>query len=284
MLAPEELRSELVLASLEAAIVRPRAIVLPMGALRTALPVVVDTGRTVSGATTTALGGATFTWAAPGSSLTASAASYGRLVLEANSLKSYTGGVPNELVNDSPALDVYFRNTVPMAYAFAEDHAAIAGSGVGQPQGVLNSSAAVNVTRQTSSKVTFTDIISMVTRMLPQSMARFVWLCSPDVLAQLLQVYLAVGSPTTQALPPPGWLTGGGPSGWQLLGRPLYSTMCLPSARSAIWSRPTSVSTCWATGNCCNSILHRTARDSFSMKQNSGSARGSTAASGCIQP
>jgi HK97 family phage major capsid protein len=60
---------------------------------------------------------------------------------------------------------------------------------------------------------------------LPASLGNFIWICSPDVLIWLLEIYLSVGSPTTQALPPSEWLKYSELLNcWTLLGRPLAVT------------------------------------------------------------
>lgn len=156
-----------------------------------------------------------------------SAPSYARLVMEAKKLATYLGGVPNELLDDGPAFEAYCRVVIPMGLAWAEDQAFIAGSGSGQPQGILNAPCAVNVTRTTSLQA---DVASMVTRMLPASMRNFIWLCSPDKISALLNLYTAIGTPANVATAPSAWLQGSPADGWTLLGRPLYPTEHVPAS------------------------------------------------------
>ena len=218
---PEELRSDMVLASLESAIVRPRATVVPASTLRTGLPAVDDTTHS----STAVFGGLEWYWAEEGSALTQSDPSFSRLTMTAKKLAAYLGEVPNELLEDSPAFDTWLRRWVPPGLAWTEDQGFIAGTGVGQPQGVINAPAAIAVTRGTSSEVLFADVIAMQKRMLPSSLSNFIWACSPDVLSWLLELYLTVGSPTTQAVTPPEWLKYSELQNcWTLLGRPLFPT------------------------------------------------------------
>jgi HK97 family phage major capsid protein len=152
-------------------------------------------------------------------------------VLEAKKLAAYLGGVPDELVEDAAAFEVFARTAIPMGLAWAEDQAFIAGSGVGQPQGILNASCAVNVTRTSGGSLSLqADVTNMVTRMLPQSMKDFIWLCSPDKIGPLLNMYLLVGTlPSSSAVAPSAWLTGSATDGWTLLGRPLFVTEHVPA-------------------------------------------------------
>ena len=223
-LVPEEWRSDIVLASLESAIMRPRAMVLPMRQLRTNVPVVDDTTHA-----TTVLGGVNFVWTEENTPLTESQGTFGLVTLDAKKVAGYLTA-PNELVADGPAFSAFIRRVMPLGLAWAEDDAFISGTGVGKPLGCLNAPCAIKVTRGTSSKVLHADVISMVTRILPQSLNRYVWLCSTDVFVQLLQVYLLVGTiPTSAAAAPPGWLAPDPSGQWRLLGAPIYATEHSPA-------------------------------------------------------
>jgi hypothetical protein len=216
----EEFRSDLMLYTLEQSIVRPRATVIPSTSLRVNVPV-VEEGSHSGG---TVLGGMEFEWSEEGSALVSSVASYGRITLEAKKLAGYMT-VPNELFEDADHLDAFLREAIPAGMAFAEDQAFIAGSGAGQPQGILNAPCQIQVTRQTSSEVTFTDLIKMQERMLPASMTSFIWLVSPDVLIWLLEIFLNFGSATSGIAPPPDWLRFSDELGlWVLMGRPCFPT------------------------------------------------------------
>ena len=226
-LVSERMRSDMVLASLEAAIIRPRATVIPMSSLRVPIPMIDDTTH----ASNALLGGLTWAWAEEGATLPTTSPTYGRLVLEATKLAAYLGGVPNELVEDSAAFEAFAGTVIPLGLAWAEDQAFISGSGTGQPQGILNASCAVNVTRTSGGSLSLqADVTNMVTRMLPQSMKDFIWLCSPDKIGPLLNMYLLVGTlPSSSAVAPSAWLTGSATDGWTLLGRPLFVTEHVPA-------------------------------------------------------
>lgn len=223
-LVPETLRSQILMVALEQAVVRPRARVIPMDSLRVPYPTVDDTSHTNS-----VFGGVTAYWTEEAAALTASQPAFGRIVLEAKKLTAYTE-VPNELLQDAiAALDQWFNEMFPTALAWFEDTAFIGGTGVGEPQGFINSPCAVTITRATSSEVLFADIAAMYPRMLPSSLGSAVWVCSPDVIGQLLQLSLTVGS---SAVSPPLWLQGmqavDGVD-YTLLGRPLIVTEKMPA-------------------------------------------------------
>jgi HK97 family phage major capsid protein len=246
-LVPEDLRSEILMVALETAVVRPRARIIPMDSLRVPLPMIDDTSHASS-----VYGGVVGYWTEEGAALTASAPSFGRLVLEAKKLTAYTT-IPNELLQDSVTpLDTWFNMFFPRAIAWFEDVAfigsATTGTGAGEPQGFLNSPAAVKVAASnTGHQIAFIDVAKAYSRMWPASLNSAVWLCSPDVLLQLQQLAVQPVSTTggtTQTVAPPGWLTAGQaidypgagngePGGYRLMGRPLIVSEKMPSCSSS---------------------------------------------------
>jgi HK97 family phage major capsid protein len=223
-LVPETLRSDMLMLSLEKAVVRGRARTIPMDSLRVPYPTIDDPSHTSS-----VFGGVIGYWTEEAAALTASQPAFGRVVLEAKKLTGYTE-IPNELLEDSiAALDQFFSEMFPEALAWFEDIAFLSGDGVGNPQGVYNGTAGINVTRNTSNEVLLADIVAMYTRMLPQSLNTAVWLCSPAVIAQLLQLVLISG---TTPVAPPLWLNqmqvNDAPV-YTLLGRPLIVSEKIPN-------------------------------------------------------
>jgi HK97 family phage major capsid protein len=241
-LVPEILRSEILMVALEQSVIRPRARVIPMDSLRVPLPTIDDTSHASN-----VYGGVAAYWTAEGATLSATAPTFGRVDLEARKLTAYTT-IPNELLQDSiTPLDTWFNMFFPRAMAWFEDVAFISGTGVGEPQGLLNAPAAVRVPVGTDYTIKFADVATAYSRMWPASLNSAVWLCSPDVLVQLLQ--LAVSSNVS----PPLWLQGfqamghpGGGSGdgvnYTLMGRPLMVTEKMPSSTSGNTTTPGALS------------------------------------------
>jgi len=238
-LVPEVLRSEILMIALEQAVIRPRARVIPMDSLRVPLPSIDDKDHSSN-----VYGGVAAYWTAEGATLAASAPRWGRVDLEARKLTAYTT-IPNELLQDAVTpLDQWFNLFFPRAMAWFEDVAFISGTGIGEPQGFLNSPAAIKLNSDTTNQIDFLDIAKMYSRMWPASLNSAVWLCSPDALLQLLQMAVTpVSAGTTQAVAPPGWLTGmqaidypGGGNGdgitYRLMGRPLIVSEKMPSSGS----------------------------------------------------
>lgn len=232
-LIPENLRAEILMMSLETAVMRPRATVIPMDSLRVPLPSIDDTSHTAN-----VFGGVFAAWTEEGAALSVSAPKFSRVILEARKLTAFTE-IPNELLQDSVTpLDVWFSTFFPQAISFFEDLAFIGGTGAGEPEGILNCPGAVTVAAASGGHIQFVDVAKAFARLWPASMRRAIWLCEPQVLAELLQLAASAdGGGTTVA--PPGWLQayqaigtpGGGDGGgydYTLMGRPLRVSEKVP--------------------------------------------------------
>lgn len=222
-LIPEVLRAEVLKVALEASIVRSRARVILMDSLTVPFPMIDDISHVSS-----VFGGVVGNWTEEGAALSQSDASFGRILLQAKKLACYTE-VPNELLQDSIiSFDTFINQLFPLAIAYFEDAAFLAGSGVGQPQGVLSSPAYVSVAAesgQTAGTIAWDNIVKMYSRMLPASLGSAVWVANIDTFPQLATMALNVGTGGSAI-----WLNNGvvGPP-MSILGRPVIFTEKVPS-------------------------------------------------------
>ncbi len=192
-LVPEEFRAEMLALSLEGAVVRPRARVIPMAAASVRLPAVIDASHA-----STVFGGVSAAWTAEGASLgTGTQPSFGQVALTARKLTGLTVA-SNELLADSAiSLEALVMAMFGEALGYFEDDAFLSGTGAGQPLGVLNAPALVTVAKETGQAATtllYENIVKMFARVLPQSMGRGIWYANPDIFPQLAQLSLAVGT------------------------------------------------------------------------------------------
>lgn len=217
-LIPETLRSELLRVSLEKALVRGRARVVPMETLTVPFPM-IDTTSNASNI----YGGVTAYWTEEAASLTDSSPTFGRVKLEAKKLTAYSE-IPNELFADSIiSLQMFINEIFPEAIAWFEDLAFISGSGVGEPLGFMNSAATVTVTKesgQAAGTIVWENIVKMYARMLPSSLDSSVWVAHIDTFPELATMALNVGTGGSAI-----WLNNGvaGPP-MTILGRPVVFT------------------------------------------------------------
>lgn len=218
---PEEFRTDLVLASVQEAIVRPRAMMeLPMTSLRLGIP---SSAPETSGMI---VGG----WTLEGAGATESDPGFGRTFLEAKKFVMLNS-VNNELMADAAALNVYLRKTVPLAIAYQEDDSFIGGANA-QPDGAVNASCAIQVTRTSAPASLAADVAALATRMWPQGHKRAVWLCSPDVFTSIVGSYVAVGTPSNVAAGSTPWIGSDSDGNLTMLGRPVFPTDHVPASGS----------------------------------------------------
>jgi HK97 family phage major capsid protein len=225
-LIPESMDAEIRRLTLEGSIVRSRATVVSMSSPQMLFPYVdwtTNVGSTFGGWTVTRVG--------EGQTIPRSNAKFGRVKLDVS--KQVAGAeVPNEMFADVAALNGFIGTTLPQAVSFAEDTDFLTGTGAGEPLGVLNSPAAITITKETSqanATVVLDNILKMYSRMIPSSKGSAVWVVNPTTFTQLQQLSVAVG-------------TGGAPvmlmnlaNGPQptILGRPVIETEKVPALGAA---------------------------------------------------
>ncbi len=216
-LVPETLRSQLLQIALEMAVVRSRATVVPMESARVPFPMIDSTTNAGS-----VYGGMIAYWGEESAALQQSEASFGRITLDAQKLTGLSV-VPNELLQDSIVSFAALVETLwPQALAFFEDNAFMSGSGAGEPLGFLgaDNTAGVAVAKesgQPADTIVVENVIKMYSRMLPASLSRGVWICSPEAIPELFTMALSVGTGGG-----PVMLTNvAGPAPMTIFGRPL---------------------------------------------------------------
>lgn len=221
-LVPEILRANLLSVALEQAVVRPRAMVVPMDSARVPFPTVDSTTNVGS-----QFGGITTYWTEEGAALTASSATFGRVVLDAKKLTAYCE-VPTELVADSVmAFESFINQKFPLAIAFSEDVKFMSGTGTGEPLGFISSPAAISVAKQTgqaTGTIVWENLVGMFARMLPSALSSAVWIASIDTFPQLATMALSVGTGGSAV-----WIgnlqqPGSAAPPITILGRPVYFT------------------------------------------------------------
>ena len=136
----------------------------------------------------------------------------------------------DELLADNSAMSAYLNRKLPEVITYKVNEAIIAGTGAGQPLGLINSGAAVSVAKvgsQVADTVVGQNILDMWSRMWGPSRANAVWLVNQDTEVQL-NTLMKVGKLDTGAADsgwgislytPPGGLSQA-PYG-TLMGRPV---------------------------------------------------------------
>ena len=223
-LVPEEFRTQLLMMSLENAVVRPRATVVPMGALELSFPAIDETSHASS-----LFGGVIVYRTEEAAALTASNAQLRRVKLT-TSKQTALANLSNEVIRDSAGAIMTYTNTlVPKAMAFAEDNDFQNGTGAGEPLGMLRTTnphviAVAAESGQLTDTIVWENVVKMFARLLPSSIPNSVWVATPDAFPQLATMGLVVGTGGG-----PIWLPDGtGAPTMTLLGRPIVMTEKTP--------------------------------------------------------
>lgn len=227
LLVPAEFQARVKMVQDTATIVRPRAEIIRMNRRQVTLPVLNQQGTVSGGASW--YGGIVTYYADEAGSLTESTPSWRDVTLTAHKLTGLTR-TSNELLADSAiALEDFLMGDMgfPGAMAHRADMDYLSGSGVGKPEGILNSNALLatgghaNGNRLANNDVQYEDLTAMLGKMLPT--ANGVWIANQSVLTTLMNM----NGPTGNASYLWGNTQAGVPN--TLLGRPIIFTDKLPA-------------------------------------------------------
>ena len=137
--------------------------------------------------------------------------------------------ITDDLLADSAAMGSFINAEVPGKLNRSMVNKAINGNDPATMSGILHANALIEVPKegsQDSDTVVFENVLKMYSRMLPSSLSRAEWLISGDVMLQLQQMNLAVGTGGLPVFLPPG-MAAAAPNG-ALLGRPITITQFCP--------------------------------------------------------
>jgi HK97 family phage major capsid protein len=204
----------------EAALVRPRAQMVPMGSRSVTWPAVDHTGGAAG--TSAFYGGVVLYWVEENTDITESQPSFKQIQINAHELAGYTE-IPNGLLRDSAvSLEAFLAgpSSFGAALGWQEDYEAFRGDGAGKPLGIFNAPAKITVARNADSDFKFVDAVTMVSKMLLSGSPQ--WYMNQSVMPKLMAMVDAVGNNI--------WLpnaAGSGPT--TLLGFPINWTEKLPA-------------------------------------------------------
>lgn len=203
---------------------RARSFVQPMASATLQFPY-IDVTTVQAAGVSPFFGGVQAYWTAEAQTRTETEPQFKMMELKANELSGYSVS-SNVLLQDAAfGLEKFLYTLFGKAVAWYEQFAFLQGNGVGKPLGVLNAPAALSQSRNTANLVKYADIANMFSKLLPNSINRAVWVITPTVIPQLLQ--LADGSNRAifisidqGAVKPPIW---------KLLGLPVQITEMMPA-------------------------------------------------------
>jgi HK97 family phage major capsid protein len=100
----------------------------------------------------------------------------------------------SEVLQDAPALAPSLVTLMRNSLAYSLDEAILTANNVGKPTGILDAPATVSVHRSAPGTIAFTDVTNIMGRLLPSSLNRAVWICSPSAFGRLIGLETSSGS------------------------------------------------------------------------------------------
>jgi len=195
-LVPTEYLAQLQMYDSDSLVVRPRATVIPMRRRSIQMPVLDQTGGAAN--TPAWFAGLTAYWTEEAASKTESEPNFKQIELVAHKLVLYTEA-SDELLNDSAiSLEAFLLALYRDAIRWYEERAFVRGTGVGQPQGIINAGATISVARTAAATFGLADIISMLESFRGRNP---VWMITQAGMSNLLQLNGPAGNPSYVFIP-----------------------------------------------------------------------------------
>ena len=170
------------------------------------------------------MGGIRGYWTAEGGTKQASYPEFREMELRLHKVAALVYAT-DELLQDANALESWIMSNLPEELVFVVEDAIINGTGVGMPLGLLGSitpaGCVISVAKevgQAADTIVSQNIVKMWARLYNASRRSAVWLVNQDLLPQLYQLSMAVGTGGLPVFQPPGGLSASPYA--TLMGRP----------------------------------------------------------------
>lgn len=229
-LVPPQFSETLMSIAAENAVIAPRATVLPMTGMTLQVPALDHTGTTAG--QSPFLGGVVARWESENRSRTETEPTFRQTELKAWELSFYTLASNNLLADNAVALDSLLTTIFSKAIEWYTDYAYLQGDGVGKPLGIINCPCTVAITRGTSSRIRWVDVVTMRSKLLADSWSRAIWVAHQSTFVDLSLMHDSQGNQTGFGAGRPVWIGSDGGMAKSppetLLGRPIYYTEKVP--------------------------------------------------------
>lgn len=180
--------------TLEQAVIRPRATVIPMATRSIPFPIVDDTTH----AGGTVFGGIAAYWKGEEAQMTASKPTFSSVDLICHKLTVFCH-VSGEMLDWSPiSMGTWLPNKMAQAIAWKEDTGFISGTGgAGEPIGIINSACKIEVSKeatQSADTILFENVNHMSARVWAPDRSKLIWIANHNCKPALATMYIAFGT------------------------------------------------------------------------------------------
>jgi HK97 family phage major capsid protein len=167
-------------------------------------------------------GGVQAFWANEADAFTGAKPKFRQIELALNKLTGLCYAT-DELLQDAAALEAVIMDAFPKEFTFKVEDAIVNGTGAGQPLGIINSGAVLQIAKDSGDSgptVSTNDVLNMWSRMFATSRMNCVWLINQDVEPKLYPLTLGSGTAVILLYTPPK--TGNNQQNYgQMLGAPV---------------------------------------------------------------
>lgn len=199
---PEQFREEILRLNAEAAVVRPKASVIPAGDppdSKITMPAFHQGAKGV-------YGGVEVQWIGEGDTKPETGFKLKEVTLEPHEVAGHVV-VTDKLLRNWTSASPFIRNLLSQAMTAAEDLAFLNGDGKGKPNGVSGGTGALTVNRQAANEINYLDAVNMLAKLLPGSVGSAVWVATHSALPQITTMqdpngnYIFIQGDATKGIP-----------------------------------------------------------------------------------
>src|SRR5438132_6932632 len=189
---PTQFAEQIQLLMAEDTFIRPRAFVQPITSAVMQIPY-LDVTSAQAGGVSAFFGGMQASWTAEAQTRTEYEPQFKQLELRPWELSAYSVS-SNVLLQDSAiGMEKFLYQLFAKVIGWTEEYAFLQGNGTGKPQGMLTCNALIAVTRASAGKISYADVATILSKLLPSSLNRAIWVCHPYGLVDLVQLKDAAG-------------------------------------------------------------------------------------------
>jgi HK97 family phage major capsid protein len=127
-------------------------------------------------------------WRAEGGTFTSTDIKFRQILLTAHKCGVFMTASAECLADSGGRLESIIGTTIRLALRQAIDEMVLVGTGVGGQLGVLSAPGTITVNRALANNISYADLVRMVARIHPIWASKAIWVCSPEVLEELMNL------------------------------------------------------------------------------------------------
>lgn len=199
---PAQFLPDMLMIQPEAAIVRPRATVIPAGDPPDSMITLPAFDQGANGI----FGGVEVYWVGEGVEKPETGGALKEVSLQPYEVAAHTV-ITDKLLRNWQAASTFISTLLRGAVVAGEDMSFLRGNGVAKPIGILNGAGVLIVNRTIANDIQYVDIVNMLAKLLPESVSRAVWIANQGILPKITTLkdgagnYIFIQGDATRGIP-----------------------------------------------------------------------------------